>query len=937
MQCLRDSDPLVKNEGVTCVASFLDHNSGNDDVVNALRDSAPHLLQVVAESTESCDDDTALKCLIDLADKVPQYLRPQLDNIVVFCLKIASSSEADDNWKHMSLEVVITLAESASAMFRKLCARHIPALISRLLEMMCDVEEEADWAFRDTAENEEQDQDSNPFFGETSLDRLAIGLGGRALISTLLESWQAMLADSRWQARHAALMSISACGEGCRKQMEPILDQLIVAIMPFLQDSHPRVRYAACNALGQMSTDFGPVFQKKFHDKVIPGLLAVMDDAAHPRVQAHAGAALVNFSEECPPSIMSPYLDMIISKLESVLQAKFQELMERGNKLVLEQVVTTLAAVADSAEEKFAAYYDRFMPCLKYILQNATAPQLRLLRGKTIECVSLIGLAVGKEKFAPDCGEVMQVLLQAQNSTPEASADQSAANELAVDDPQLAYMISAWARMCRILGKDFGPYLPVVMPSLLRIAAMKPDVAILNQDEAKDLLSDDDWQVVNLGDQQNVGIKTTGLEEKAQACNMLVCYARELGDGFVDYVERVARIMVQHLKFYFHEGVRTAAAEALPCLLESAQTRGQEMATALWQFAAQPLLAAIDCEMELSVLAIQLGSLAECIEIMGRGSLTHEQLGTLSALLGKIVDEHIERQLDRQQQRNAEDYDEAVEENLQEEDEDDIHVLSRVSDVIHSLFYVYGVDFLQYFDQLAQKFAQLLQPTQPWADRQWAICVFDDVVEYASPQSAGYLQLFGVRLVECIVDPQPEVRQAAAYGIGILARFGAEDANTMQLITNAVPLLIRCINEPNARQPEVVSATENCISAIMKIVRYKNYNVNELLPLWFSWLPIWDDQDECEGNYDYLCELVEGNNGVILGAENANLPRVVMIMADAFERESILPVGSTARRMVGLLTQLRSSAEALFNYCMQQLPPNQAQAVVNALQNPPQA
>jgi len=32
---------------------------------------------------------------------------------------------------------------------------------------------------------------------------------------------------------------------------------------------HPRVRYAACNALGQMATDFGPTFQKKFHQKVV--------------------------------------------------------------------------------------------------------------------------------------------------------------------------------------------------------------------------------------------------------------------------------------------------------------------------------------------------------------------------------------------------------------------------------------------------------------------------------------------------------------------------------------------------------------------------------------------------------------------------------------------------------------------------------------------
>ena len=98
------------------------------------------------------------------------------------------------------------------------------------------------------------------------------------------------------------------------------------------------MRYAACNAVGQMSTDFSPMFEKKFHDKVIPGLLMVLDDNANPRVQAHAGAALVNFSEDCPKNILIPYLDAIMAKLESILNAKFHELVEKGTKLVLEQV-----------------------------------------------------------------------------------------------------------------------------------------------------------------------------------------------------------------------------------------------------------------------------------------------------------------------------------------------------------------------------------------------------------------------------------------------------------------------------------------------------------------------------------------------------------------------------------------------------------------------
>ena len=191
-------------------------------------------------------------------------------------------------------------------------------------------------------------------------------------------------------------MAISACGEGCHKQMEPFLDQVMDGVMNYIADPHPRVRFACCNAIGQMSTDFAPVFEKKFHAKVIPGLLLLMQDAANPRVQAHSGAALVNFSEDCPKNILLPYLPDIMARLEEVLAAKFNEMVQKGTKLVLEQIVTTIASVADTAEDRFKEYYDKFMPNLKYMIGNATTPELRLLRGKTIECVSLIGRTLQK-------------------------------------------------------------------------------------------------------------------------------------------------------------------------------------------------------------------------------------------------------------------------------------------------------------------------------------------------------------------------------------------------------------------------------------------------------------------------------------------------------------------------------------------------------------
>lgn len=52
-----------------------------------------------------------------------------------------------------------------------------------------------------------------------------------------------------------------------------------------LGDQQPHVRWAACQALGQMCSDLGPDIQDTQHARILPGLMALMDDFNHPRVQ----------------------------------------------------------------------------------------------------------------------------------------------------------------------------------------------------------------------------------------------------------------------------------------------------------------------------------------------------------------------------------------------------------------------------------------------------------------------------------------------------------------------------------------------------------------------------------------------------------------------------------------------------------------------------
>lgn len=54
------------------------------------------------------------------------------------------------------------------------------------------------------------------------------------------------------------------------------------------------------------------------------------------------------------------------------------------------------------------------MPFFKGVLQNATGEAYSKLRGKAMEAISLVAVAVGLETFAKDAKEVLDLLLQIQ-------------------------------------------------------------------------------------------------------------------------------------------------------------------------------------------------------------------------------------------------------------------------------------------------------------------------------------------------------------------------------------------------------------------------------------------------------------------------------------------------------------------------------------------
>lgn len=862
-------------------------------------DLLPLMMRTLTEALNKGNESSAqeaLELLIELAATEPRFLRKQLVDVVGSMLQVAEAAGLEEGTRHLAIEFVVSLAEArerAPGMMRKL-PQFIRRLFSLLMNMLLDLEDDPVWHSAET-EDEDAGETSNYGFGQECLDRLAISLGGNTILPVASEVFPGFLAAPEWQKHHAVLIALAQIAEGCSKVMIKNLEQVVTMVLNSFQDPHPRVRWAAINAIGQLSTDLGPELQTQFHHSVLPTLVGAMDDFQNPRVQAHAASAVLNFSENCTPDILTPYLDGIVSKLLVLLQ--------NGKQMVQEGALTALASVADSSQGQFQKYYDAVMPYLKAILVNANDKSNRMLRAKSMECISLVGMAVGKDKFRDDAKQVMEVLMSLQGSQMEA------------DDPTTSYMLQAWARLCKCLGQEFIPYMSVVMPPLLQSAQLKPDVIITSADSDVDIDDEDESiQTITLGDKR-IGIKTSVLEEKATACNMLCCYADELKEGFFPWIDQVATTLVPLLKFYFHEEVRKAAVSAMPELLRSAklavekgqsQGRNESYVKQLTDYIIPALLEALHKEPEIDICASMLDALNESIQICGL-LLDESQVRCIVDEIKQVMTASSSRKQERAYRAKAEDFDAEEGELLKEENELEEEIFDRVGDCLGTLTKTFRASFLTFFDELSSYLTPMWGKDKTAEERRIAICIFDDVMEHCREAALKYYDTYLPFLLEACNDEHPDVRQAAVYGIGVCAEFGGSVFKP--LVGEALSRLNFVIRHPNALHSDNVMAYDNAVSALGKICQFHRDSIDaaQVVPAWLSCLPLKGDLIEAKVVHAQLCSMVERSDGEILGPNHQYLPKIVTIFAEVLCGGKDLATEQTASRMINLLRQLQQS------------------------------
>ena len=874
-----------------------------------LRDCEPvmqPLLNTLSELLRTGDELSArdsMKSLIDLVcnEGATKFMPNGITQLSEAMLTVTSTTSFEASTRQLALESLVSLSDiSPGAMRRR--TDFVTNLVKTIISMMTE-EGDLDDDFKPDVYSEfdesEKDQDSMLGSAIDALNRLCCKLGGRAVLPSVFGTCPSLIADGQnWRNRRAGVLAISASCTGAKKMLKGSLPKLFQMVLPLLQgDGDQRVRYFATGAAAQMLDDFNGTVQETMHGQILPVIGAALYDASQSgncnRVRAAVANMVITYAnpETCPSDAILPYLEPLLNGLFSILNTP------NVHYSVQEQAISAIANVARVAGENFGNFYNGFMPAAKTIIAQATSAEHQELRGKTMECVALIGEAVGRERFLADAKEVLEMML-----TVQANAQTSSA----ANDPGLEYIIKASSRICRAIGDAFVPYLQYVIPGLLAKAASETDYSIVDaldtadQGSSGDAQEDDNGMSSVVLDIKGVGKKritlnTNDVFEKEIAIRALYEYLDVLEQHMAPYVEMAAKAITPLIVYRYAPSIRDVASLMVPKLVNSlalAQSGNTKMIADSVAFMMPNLMEQLQKEVNIDVLCSTSEAVKETMRIIcesggfdesgklkpARFSLPLAVASSVTEVLCNSANKSATRRNEALKEAQEKGFEEEDYEQLEEELESEEELMTNFIDSCGYILKTHRAAFLPIFDAfLAVVFTPLLQPTQPTTLRHNAMCVFDDVIEHCGDGAHKYLNLMLPAALQYATDPEPYMRQAAVYGI----RIAAEQAPQQfaQYAAPALNILTSIVNQPDSRNEDNAEATENAIAAMGAICKFHSgspgVNLANALPLWLSTLPLKEDEECAQLTAAYLCGFLQTSGQMLLGGNFEHAPQAM--------------------------------------------------------------
>lgn len=797
--------------------------------------------------------------MTDVAEGEPITFKPFFQQLTQLCISIIKGKIFEDNKiGQMAIELIVSVIERIPSLIDK-NKEIFESFCDSIFLIMIDIEDEIDpeWSCPPEGYNldDEINSDDNVNFGNISFDRLLSCLGEEIMYPLITKLLQGSLQSDNWKYRHSAFMILAQTAEYIEdiKKFDPIINELI----KHLSHSNPRVRYATLYCIGLFSDDLAPDFEKEYESLLHP-LIQMLNEPV-PKVLSHACAALTNFIEHLEPEISHPLIPQILPKLI--------KLVEEGISVVKENAMTCISALAESSDEKFNEYLASTMTFLFQSLEKFNKKEYRQFRGQTLECMSVIASAVGKVAFKNYFDILINIMIQLQENVGKN------------DDPQRYYLLGAWQRLCLLLQKDFLPYLHKMFPSFIKMAQTSS-----NNNSAENILKDSIQEMMQdaSGDKKELDVNTTETEEKDAALEMMICFATQLQELFLPYIQQTGEVSLPLLTYLTNSDIRKRAAKTLLTMVKVASKShvGLSDLQVLGRHYIDKLQSALSQEYLPEVKIKLISSMTKIFKYLG----TSLNIDEIKILLSKIWD-YMKKSKERQKELEDED----KEENEGDEYESDELLeeqmyQKKLSDLLGMIIKKHPLLTSQIIgDLIANVQKEYLNNDSSIQEKKIGLFMIVDFIEYLGYQYLGkeHFTLLSNYIIEGCSCYDVEIKHSCIYGLGVMAKKGGEGFSAYSNQSLTILSSIAPSSHPSKKKKITERTYENAVSSIGKIIYYQSACLpsTQVINEWMKKLPLKKDKPEAKKNIKMLYLMISKNPNIILSDDLSNLNLVLKIVA----------------------------------------------------------
>lgn len=451
-------DQRVQKAAVKALGQLLSYLADEPEV-DVFAGLIPPILQVASQQAN--DEEfvsTVLDVMYDLAYSPSHSVGVHLIPMVHFALECVKAQNMEMGVRDSAALVIATLAEAKPKSFGK-----EEALIAQVLEVLFALIEnspdsaagalfESNPAWRQDLEDaedgdfdpDEMDSPTETSMAQGTLDMLACEIPKKYIFQPAVSRCVQRLASPQPNHRKAGIACLGVIAEGCSEPLREYLHEVMPHVLNAARDSDPQVRECACFCLGQISEHCQPEVLA-YSEQILPIVFNLLDDQTV-AVQATSCYVLEMFCERLEPDAVRPLLDSLVKKLAGMLEAT-------SKRSVQEMAVAALAATAVAAEEEFTPYVGG-VAALMTKCMALTEERLYSLRGRALECMGHMAIAVGRDTFRP----YFQVTMEC------------ACEGLTRDSTDLhEFAYAVFANLAKVMKEEFAPALAELVPHLCQV------------------------------------------------------------------------------------------------------------------------------------------------------------------------------------------------------------------------------------------------------------------------------------------------------------------------------------------------------------------------------------------------------------------------------------------------------------------------------------